>query len=372
MSDWDFLHEMNEREYTYAIGLKDASNLFHGASAGDFPEVGNALFPAVAYLAAQRYGETDQWISMLREELDLSEVDAHRAAAAYSLGNVLSNKGQWADALPMFKLATETLPDYFTRAYFRHEYAVALFENGLFIEAVEQTRAALALEPSSRRRYLLGDVLFSAGEFSQDIVEFDIALDGSLDEGSSAAAALLRALCREFVEEWKVDHLQHAAPENGGIGVLQSLSLNELKDLPKALSPLIKKYGSDALFNLNAGHAALTNGHHVLAAYRFLNCAVRQLGDSEAWALAVASAMVAKDAVLMTLTITTGYFFVKERLLVDLFRVTQFSNASATKREELQRLFMDIAHQSQGSRPSKSLTVRLFGSDHPQVLERVV
>ena len=353
----------------YAVGLKDASNLFHGASASDFPEEGNALFPVVAYLAAQRYGETDQWISMLREELDSSKVDAHRAATAYSLGNALSNKDQWADALPMFKLAAEALPDYFNRAYFRHEYAAALFENGLFIDAVEQYRAALALEPSPRLNYLLGDVLFSAGEFSQAIVELDIALDGLLDEGSFVAAVLLRELCREFVEKWKVDHLQHAAPENGAIGVLQGLSVDELKNLPKALSPLIQKYGSNALFNFNAGHVAHTNGQHVLAAYRFLNCAVRQRGDSEAWALALASAVGAKDAVLMTLTITTGYFFVKEKLLFDFFRVTQFSNASATEREDLQRLFMDIAHQSQGSRPSKSLTVRFLGSDQTHVLE---
>lgn len=352
----------------YAVGLTDAAGLFHGASASDMPEAGSALFPGVAYVAAQRYGEADQWISLLREELAASTVDAHRAATAYSLGNALSNKHQWSEALPMFLLAAEALPDYFNRAYFRHEYGAAFFENGLFVEAAEQYRAALALEPSPRRHYLLGDVLFCAGEFSKAIIELDVALGTPLDEGA-AAAFLLRELCREFIEGWKVNRLDHAVAEGGGIDVLQSLSWDELKDLPDALLPLMQTFGTDALFNFNAGHLALINGQYVLAAYRFLNCAVRRRGDSEAWALAVGSAMGAKDAVLMTLAITSGYFFVKEKLLVDFFRVTQFSHASAAERERLQRMFAEIVHTSPGREASKPLTVRFFGLGHTNVFE---
>jgi len=353
----------------YAVGLRDAADLFHGASANDMPEIGSALFQGVAYVAAQRYGESNQWISMLREDLASSMDDAHRAATAYSLGNALSNKNQWSEALPMFKLAAEALPDYFNRAYFRHEYGAAFFENGMFLEAAEQYRAALVLEPSSRLHYLLGDVLFCAGEFSEGIAELDVALGTPLDEGSATAALLLRELCREFVEEWGVNRLKYAAPEDGGIDVLQSLSGDELKDLPKALLPLMQKFGSDPLFNFNAGHLALNNGQNVLAAYRFLNCAARQRGDSEAWALAVASAMGAQDAALMAMAITAGYFFVGEKLLVDFFRVTQFSRASTAERELLQRMFVDVVHSSPGLNLSKPLTVRFFGPDQTHVLE---
>ncbi|MGG6344428.1 DUF4365 domain-containing protein [Stenotrophomonas indicatrix] len=353
----------------YAIGLKDASDLFHGESVSDMPEMGGALFPVVAYVAAQRYGEIDQWISMHREELAASEIDEHRAATAYSLGNALSNKNQWSEALPMFKLAADAFPDYFNRAYFRHEYGAAFFENGLFAEAAEQYRAALALEPSQRLHYLLGDVLFCAGEFSKAIVELDVALGTPLDEGYAASAHLLRELCREFVEDWRVDRLEHVVAENGGIDVLQSLSGDDLHDLPKALVPLMQRFGSDALFNFNAGHLALTNGQNVLAVYRFLNCAARQRGDSEAWALSIASAMGAQDPVLMELAITAGYFFVKEKLLVDFFRVTQFSHASSVERERFEIMFLDIVHASSGLKPSKPLTVRLFGPDQAHVFD---
>jgi tetratricopeptide (TPR) repeat protein len=353
----------------YAVGLKDASDLFHGASVSNMPEIGVALFPGIAYVAAQRYGETDQWISMHQQELAASKIDAHRAATAYSLGNALSNKNQWSEALPMFKLAAETLPDYFNRAYFRCEYGAAFFENGLFSEAAEQYRAALALEPSQRLHYLLGDVLYCAGEFSKAIVELNIALGTPLDEGIAASAHLLRELCREFVEEWGVNRLEHVAAENGGIDVLQSLSRDDLQDLPKVLLPLMQRFGSDALFNFNAGHLALINGQNVLATYRFLNCAMRQRGDSEAWALAVGSAMGAHDPVLMTLAITAGYFFVKEKLLVDVFRVTQFSHASSAERDRLQRMFVEIAHASQSPKPSTPLTVRVFGRDQTHVFE---
>lgn len=353
----------------YAVGLKDATDLFHAASGSGRPEVSGTLFPGVAYVAAQRYGEIDQWVSMLREELASSTVVAHRAATAYSLGNALSNKGQWAEALPMFKLAAEALPDYFKRGYFRHEYGAALFENGMFAEAAEQYRAALALEPSPRLHYLLGDVLFSAGEFSDAIVELDAALNAQLDEGDALSANLLRELCREFVEGWKINRLAPFAADDGGIGVLQSLSTEDLKDLPKTLLPLMQTFGADAWFNFNAGHVALSNGQYVLAVYRFLNCATRQRGDSEAWALAVGSAFGAQDAVLMTLAITAGYFFVKEKLLVDFFRVTQFSQVSAAERERLQRMFAEIVHSTQSFSSPKPLTVRFFGPDQTNVFE---
>ena len=104
-------------------------------------------------------------ISLSQQELIESTDDAHKAAVAYSLGNALSNKGQWIDALPMYRLAAEALPDYFNRGYFRHEFGAVFFENGMFAEAAEQYRAAIALESSPRLHYLLGDVLFSAGEF---------------------------------------------------------------------------------------------------------------------------------------------------------------------------------------------------------------
>lgn len=353
----------------YAIGLKDASDLLRGESTSDMPEIGSALFPGVAYVAAQRYGEIDQWISMHREELAASKTSEHRAATAYSLGNALSNKNQWSEALPMFKLAADAFPDYFNRAYFRHEYGAALFENGLFAEATEQYRAALALEPSQRLHYLLGNVLFCAGEFSKAIAELDVSLGAPPEEGYVASAHLLRELCREFVEAWGVDRLEHVVAENGGVDILQSLSGEDLQDLPKALAPLMQRFGSDATFNFNAGHLALSNGQNVLATYRFLNCAARERNDSEAWALSVASAMKAQDPILMALAITTGYFFVKEKLLVDFFQVTQFSHVDSAERERLQRTILDIAHANTSFNHSKHLTVRFFGPDQTHVFE---
>lgn len=60
----------------YAVGLKDATGLFHSERGSEVQEVSSALFPGVAYVAAQRYGEIDQWVLMLREELASSTVDA--------------------------------------------------------------------------------------------------------------------------------------------------------------------------------------------------------------------------------------------------------------------------------------------------------
>ena len=353
----------------YAVGLREAADLFHNERANEVSQKIGALFPAVAYVAAQRYGEVDQWISLSQQELVVSSDDAHKAAVAYSLGNALSNKGQWVDALPMFKIAAEALPDYFNRGYFRHEFAAALFENGMFAEAAEQYRAALALESSPRLHYLLGDVLFSAGEFGDAIAELEIALNSQLDAGDALSANLLRELCREFIDGWKITRLDPSSADDGGIGVLQSLSVEDLKDLQRALLPLMKIFGTDPLFNFNAGHTALINGQYVLAAYRFLNCAKRQRWDSEAWALAIASAWKADDVVLMTLSITSGYFFVKEKLLVDFFRVSQLSEANAVERESFQKVFAEIVHASQSHSTQKPLTVRFLGPNQINVFE---
>lgn len=351
----------------YAVGLKEAVNMFHGEGAKDTTEISRTLFFGVAYVAAQRYGESDQWISMLREELATSELDEHRAATAYNLGNALSNKNQWPEALQMFELAAYADPDYLSRAYFRHEYGAAFFENGLFKAAAEQYRVALTLEPSARLHYLLGDVLFCSGKFSEGLVELDVALTTSLERKSVAAASLLKELCYELVEVWGIKELDHVAPENGGIDALQKLSQAELKDLPNSLLQLMQKFGSDALFNFNAGHVALTNGQYGLAAYRFLNCAVRQRGDSEAWALATAVAMKIENPTLMALIITVGYFFVGEKLLVDLFRVMHFANASAEDQEQLQTMFIDIVRKNMGVRTASPLAIRVFGTDQTNV-----
>lgn len=62
----------------YAVGLKDAANLFHKEGGSEVSQTIGALFPAVAYVAAQRYGEVDQWISLSQQELIESTDDAHR------------------------------------------------------------------------------------------------------------------------------------------------------------------------------------------------------------------------------------------------------------------------------------------------------
>lgn len=347
----------------YAIGLKDAINLFHEKRASATTQLGDSLFFGVLYVASQRYGDSDEYISLLHESLASSSEAGHRAATAYNLGNALSNKGYWSEALPMFKLAAEASPEYYNRTYFRHEYGAAFFENGFFLEAAEQYRAALLMDPSAKLHSLLGDVLFSAGCFSEGLKELDIALESTLGGESAAITLLLRGLCCEWVEEWGVNKLNHVPFEGDEIDIFRDLFHDESEDFRKSILPWIQKFGSDALFNFNAGCLALQNNQYIFAFYRFLNCAARQRGDSEAWAFAVASAMKAGDSDLMALAIISGYFFVKEKLIVDFFRVTSYSNANLAEREKLQKIFTDIVHASQSTDQSKSVTVRFLGQE---------
>lgn len=170
-------------------------------------------------------------------------------------------------------------------------------------------------------------------------------------------------------DTWGVSHLEHTKPDDGGIAVLQGFASEQLKCLPDTLRQLMGIYGSDALFNFNVGHLANSNCQRALAAYRYLHCAMRQRGDSEAWALAIGCALAAQDTLLMTLGIVVGYFYVKERLLIDFFKVSQFAGASDTQKEELQRIIAEIVH-SGATRPQASpLTLRFFGPEQTNVFE---
>lgn len=347
----------------YTVGLEEAFKLFKAKSSASSPPVWETLFVGVAYVAAQRYGESAQWTALLRSELKGATNNVQRATIAYSLGNALANAAEWNDALNMYRLAAFSMPAYEERGYFLHEFGAALFENGLFAEAAIHYRSALALEPSVRLRYLLGDVLFSAGEFSGALVELEVALSGDLDKGSVSPALLLQALCREMVDDWGVDRLEHESMNDGDIAVCQAFTSDQLRELPATLRPLISKFGSDALFNFNVGHVAISNGHARLAAYRYFHCAMRQRGDSEAWALAMGCAMSAKDEVLLTLGAVVGYFFVGERLLTDFFKCSQLAGASQSSIESFRRQFADLVHSGARRHPKKSLTVRFLGPD---------
>ena len=347
----------------YTVGLEETFKLFQAKSSASSPPVWETLFVGVAYVAAQRYGESAQWVALLRTELKGATNTAQRATIAYSLGNALSHASEWNEALSMYRLAVVSMPAYEESGYFLHEYGAALFENGLFAEAANQYRAALALEPSVRLHYLLGDCLFSAGEFSEALVELEVALSGDFDEGSVSSALLLQALCQEMVEDWGVDRLEHAAVNDGGIAVCQALTSDQLRELPATLRPLISKFGSDALFNFNVGHTAISNGHARLAAFRYFHCAMRHRGDSEAWALAMGCAMSAKDEFLLTLGAVVGYFFVGERLLTDFFKCSQFACASQSSLESFRRQFADLVHSGARRHQKKSLTVRFLGPD---------
>lgn len=260
-------------------------------------------------------------------------------------------------------LAVVSMPAYEERGYFLHEYGAALFENGLFVDAANQYRAALAVEPSARLRYLLGDVLFSAGEFSEALVELEKALSSDLDEGSISSALLLQALCQELVEGWGVDRLEHASMNDGGIAVCQAFSSDQLRELPATLRPLISKFGSDALFNFNVGYTAISNAHPRLAAFRYFHCAMRQRGDSEAWALAMGCAMSSKDEILLSLGAVVGYFYVGERLLTDFLKCSQFAGASQSSLESFRRQFADLVHSGAERHKKKPLAVRFVGPD---------
>ncbi|MOA42248.1 hypothetical protein D3C78_1642840 [compost metagenome] len=60
---------------------------------------------------------------------------------------------------------------------------------------------------------------------------------------------------------------------------------------------------------------ASRNGHHSIAGYRFLVCALRQRGDAEAWINSVICALTSGDSCLAIFSAKVAHYFVGEEFL---------------------------------------------------------
>jgi hypothetical protein len=90
--------------------------------------------------------------------------------------------------------------------------------------------------------------------------------------------------------------------------------LNE-SDVILHLQPLMNMNAIDGFFNFNAGVFANHYGHHSIAAYRFLTCALRQRGDAEAWTNSIMCALNSGDIQLALLSAKAAHFCLDEQFL---------------------------------------------------------
>ena len=312
---------------------------------------------AALFVAAQRYGETEEWIRFLRRALEMPVSKETAATLTYNLGNALAHCMRWPESLAAYNEAVRREPAYQTREYFRCEHAAAYFETGAFDQAIAEYEAALELEPSARTQYLLGDSLYCSGNYERAHTAIVKALELGLEGSDLEHAILFRIACKDMIDTWSTRIQSPQTTQDGGISDLRALEGLRDSQWFDAFRELVQKFGSDGLFNFNAGHAARVAMRPDVAVLRYLNCALRQRWDSEAWALTIATAMELRDAPLMALAGRAGYFFVGEQLVDALLKCCRPAHPDPEALRVWQQQVGDLMRELP-RRPARPWTVR--------------
>jgi|GEM_PF-3594022 len=273
------------------------------------------IFSTICATASWRYGEAHSWAALLRQWLEKPPIPDNAGPFAYNLGNSLANQGNWGEACDAYASALEKDSAYGCRSYFWDEFGAAYFESGKFEEASRCYEKALQLKDSSGSRWRLGDTLFHASQFAKASEQLSIALP-EVGARNRSYVELLLMVCNELRHVWGLESQTTSAIEECDHEVLQlsTIAMNE-EEIVARLRPLMNKNAIDGRLNFNAGVFARRNGHHIIAGYRFLTCALRQRGDTEAWINSIMCALNSGNANLAVVLAKNAHNFVGEEFL---------------------------------------------------------
>lgn len=272
-------------------------------------------FSTTCAASSWRYGEAHSWAALLRQWLETPPIPENAGSFAYNMGNSLASQGNWVEACDAYSIAIAKDSAYGSRSYFWGEFGAANFEIGNFEEAAHCYGEALLLEDSPENRWRLGDTLFHAGQFAKASEQLQIALPG-VGKRNRTYVELLLLVCNELREVWGLESQIASAIEESDHEILQlSTASMDAGEVIAHLRPLMNKSAIDGLLNFNAGVFASCNGHYTVAGYRFLTCALRQRGDSEAWINSIICALNSGNAHLAVLSAKTAHFFLGEEFL---------------------------------------------------------
>lgn len=300
----------------FSLGLMSAvemiTPLLNGEADSSLPWF---IFSTTCAASSWRYGEAHTWSALLESWLEKPPIPENIGPFAYNLGNSLASQGRWEEAREAYSIAIAKDATYDRRSYFWSEYGAANFEIGNFEEASNCYKKALTLEDSSENRWRLGDTLFNAGQFAKASEQLQIALP-EVGERNRTYVELLLMVCNELREVWGLESQTGSPIEERDMDVLQQYTsaMNE-GEIIAHLLPLMNKNAIDGCLNFNAGVLASRDGYYSIAAYRFLTCALKQRGDTEAWVNSIMCALNSGNAYLAILSAKTAHFFVGEEFL---------------------------------------------------------
>lgn len=300
----------------FALGLKTSVEIITPLiAASDNQSSIWLVFSASCAASSWRYGEAHSWSALLQQWLEKPPFAGNAGTFAYNLGNSLSHQGRWDEACVAYAAAIASDPCYDDRPYFWEEFGAAHFERGTIEDASRCYERSLSLSDNPDTRWRLGDTLFHQGQYARAHEHLRCALP-ELNSNTQGHVQLLMLACVELREVWQLkNQILCQIPEADHERLTTPGTLMSKEDAVSYLHPAIAKNAIDGHFNFNAGVFAKNNGHHSIAAYRFLCCALKQRGDAEAWTNTVLSALNANDVYLAVLSAKAAHFFLDEDFL---------------------------------------------------------
>lgn len=317
--------------------------------------------------SSQSYGQLDLWQTQLKEWADSPPYPEIASSAAYNYANSIAHTGQWESATEYYILAGERDPEYLKRDYFWIELAAVQFESGLASSAADSYRTALNLKSDPETKWRLGDALFHSGQYESALNYINSAAQE--DENLNSYALLIAMLCEELISRWGIKE-QLITPINDSIQdkLVRLVTTKKIEATISNIQPFLELAAIDPLTSFNCGHYALISGQPNIAIYRFLTCALRQRGDTEAWSLAIAAAFQAEESQILAILIETAYFYVGETLLGAVLEA--ISLPSGTPEElhiEFQEKIVELIRLME-NRKDNSMTFRINGTDINEIV----
>lgn len=346
----------------YSLGIDQAIALILEKVANKEDPIVWFNIHAAGSRASKRLGQTELWCSQLKKWADSPPYPEMAASAAYNAANSLVHANLWNEALGYYKLAGERDPDYFNRDYYWAELGAAQFETDQAGAATASYQKAFDINPTPADQWRLGDAQFHCGRYAIAFKNISSAVASGENLGSYPQLVML--VCKELISTWGIkEQVIRPVDESVQNKLMTLKEAASADDLILNLKPYLEICAIDPLLSFNAGHLANISKQPRVSLFRYLTCALRQRGDTQAWAFAYISAFNAEETNVMVLISDSAYFYVGEKLIDAVLKAfvmpADIPNETAI---EIQRQLITLI-RSTAKKADNSVTMRIHGGD---------
>ncbi len=265
--------------------------------------------------------EIDEYRAAMQRRIERREAVGEQVEAsreALSLANHHRTQQDPGPSIELYERAAELDPEYRERAHFWHELAGVLFFSGRFDESAEAYGKAIDLGGGDLAPLLRADALMFAGHYSQAREAFREFLE-DIESFESGSEYYLKTGLLDFLIDWRGLHDQERNPQ-AAIKLVADVvpddgaAAGEEEIADKCWDALAED-GLNGLAWWNLASAVEKLGEREQAGLMFLNAALCQPWDAEAWAFAFIHLWREGRGELLPMILVTGERLTGQKVL---------------------------------------------------------